>query len=84
MLEVDLAMTVAEALHECTRRGLVVRSERELTGQPGSGHWHLGYPGRAETIELSASGERVWLKVHPLRDGGWASALARDIAHTAR
>jgi hypothetical protein len=22
----------------------------------------------------------VWVKVHPLRDGGWASALAHELA----
>jgi hypothetical protein len=29
---------------------------------------------------LSESRDRVWLKVHPLRDGGWAAALAREIS----
>ena len=55
MLELDLNVTAAEALAECRERGLVVRSERELTGHAGSHHWHLGFPGCAGTLELSES-----------------------------
>lgn len=82
MLELALALTADQALAECLRRGLVIRSERELAGRPGSKHWHLAMPDRAGTLELSESDGRVWLKVHPLRDGGWASALAREIARS--
>ena len=80
MLELALTLTADHVLAECRRRGLVIRSERELAGRPGSRHWHLRMPDRAGTLELSESDGRVWLKVHPLRDGGWASALAREIA----
>ncbi len=80
MLELDLALTADRALGECRRRGLVVRSERELAGRAGGRHWHLGSPGRSGTLELSESQNRVWVKVHPLRDGGWASELARELA----
>jgi hypothetical protein len=79
MLELDLDLTAEQALHECRRRGLVVRSERELAGRAGSRHWHLGIPGRRGTLELNAWENRVWVKVHPLRDGGWASALAHEL-----
>lgn len=80
MLELDLKITAGEALEQCRRRGLVVRSERQLAGRTGSHHWHLGIPGRAGTLEMSEFRDRVWVKVHPLRDGGWASALARELA----
>lgn len=80
VLELKVELTAAQALDECRRRGLVVRSERRLAGSGGGRHWHLGLPGRAGTLELSETQDRVWLKVHPLRDGGWAGALAREIA----
>jgi hypothetical protein len=80
VLELDLTLTAGEALAECRRRGLVIRSERELTGRAGSHHWHLGMPGHSGTLELNQWQDRVWVKVHPLRDGGWASALARELA----
>ena len=79
MLELDLKLTATEALAECRQRGLVVRSERELAGHTGSHHWHLGFPGRTGTLELSELQNRVWVKVHPRRDGGWATALAHEL-----
>lgn len=80
MLELDLKLSAAQALEECRRRGLVVRSERELAGRAGSRHWHLGKPAEKGTLELNEWQDRVWVKVHPLRDGGWATALAHELA----
>jgi hypothetical protein len=80
MLELDVAMTADEALAECRRRGLVVTSERPLAGRAGSRHWHLHKPGHAGTLELSAWKDRVWVKVHPLRQGDWAPQMARELA----
>jgi len=80
MLELDLKLTAGQVLEECRRRGLIVRSERELAGRAGSHHWHLRIPGRRGTLELNAWRNRVWVKVHPLRDGGWAVALAHELA----
>src|SRR6266571_1235427 len=80
MLRLDLRLTSAEAVAECSRLGLVVRTERELARHPGSRHWHLGIPGRVGTLELSELEGRVWVQVHPRRDGGWASDLARELA----
>lgn len=80
MLELDLAMTASQVLAECRRRGLVVRSERELAGRAGSSHWHLGFPDRPGTLELNEWEGRAWVKVHPLRDGGWATAVAQDLS----
>jgi hypothetical protein len=80
VLEFDLELTAVKALEECCRRGLVVQSERELAGRSGSRHWHLRIPGRPGTLELNAWQDRVWVKVHPLRDGGWASDLAHELS----
>ncbi|HXJ47710.1 MAG TPA: hypothetical protein VNF91_00960 [Candidatus Acidoferrum sp.] len=80
MLELELQLTASQVLDECRRRGLVVRSERELAGRSGSHHWHLRIPGRPGTLELSQWQDRVWVKVHPLRDGGWATDLAHALS----
>jgi hypothetical protein len=79
VVELELNVTADDALAECRRRGLVVRSERELAGRAGSHHWHLGLPGSPGTLELSEWQGRVWVKVHPRRDGGWATAFAREL-----
>lgn len=80
MLELDLQLSADQALEQCRRRGLVVRSERELAGRAGSRHWHLGLPGRPGTLELSAWQDRVWVKVHTRRDGGWAREMAYELS----
>ena len=80
MLELNLKLTAAQVLDECRRRGLVVRSERQLAGRIGSCHWHLRIPGRPGTLELSEWQNRVWVKVHPLRDGGWTARLAHELS----
>lgn len=80
MLELDVELTAGQVLDECRRRGLVVQSERGLAGRAGSRHWHLRIPGRPGTLELNEWRDRVWVKVHPLRDGGWASDLARELS----
>jgi hypothetical protein len=80
VLELDLQLTAEQALEECRQRGVVIRSERELAGRPGSHHWHLRIPGRPGTLELNEWQNRVWVKVHPLRDGGWATAVSYELA----
>lgn len=80
MLEVDLRLTADQALAECQRRGLVITSQRELAGRAGSSHWHLRIPGCAGTLELNQWQGRVWVKVHPLRPGTWATDLAQELA----
>jgi hypothetical protein len=80
VLELDLDLTAAQALEECRRRGLVVKSERALAGRAGSRHWHLAVPGRPGTLELNAWQDHVWVKVHPRRAGDWAPGLARELA----
>ena len=82
MIRLELPNGLDDALAECARRGLSVRSERELAGLPGSRHLHLRFPDRAGTIELSEMDGRAWVQVHPRRDGGWAADLARELAET--
>jgi hypothetical protein len=80
VLELDLTITANQALAECHRRGLVITTQRELAGRPGSSHWHLRIPGHAGTLELSECSGRVSVKVHPRRQGDWAPDLARELA----
>lgn len=80
MLEIDLALSAEEVLLGCQRRGLVVTNERELAGKAGSKHWHLHKPGSNGTLEVSSWLDRVWVKVHPLREGRWVRAMAEDLS----
>jgi hypothetical protein len=80
VIRLDLPRGLDEALAECSRRGLVIRSERELAGRPQSRHLHLGFADRPGTLELSEAGGRAWVQVHERRDGGWARDLARELA----
>lgn len=84
MLELDLQLTADQALAECLGRGLVITTQRELAGCAGSSHWHLRIPGRSGTLELNEWQGRVWVKVHPLREGTWANDVARDLANLAK
>jgi hypothetical protein len=80
VIRLGLPRGLDEALAECGRRGLVIRSERELADLPRSRHLHLRFPDRPGTIELSEADGRAWVQVHPRRDGGWAEELARKLA----
>jgi len=79
MLELTVALSAEQVLRECARRGLAVRSERDLAACRGGRHWHLHIPGRPGTLELNDCRGQVSVKVHPLRDGGWASTLATEL-----
>jgi len=80
LLTLDVQLSADKALDECRRRGLVVQTERQLAGRIGSRHWHLRIPDRAGTLELNEWRGKVWVKVHPLRDGGWANDFARELS----
>jgi hypothetical protein len=80
MIEIPVPGDVERALDECLRQGLVVRSDRELAGRPGSRHCHMGFPGKPGTLELSGWQGDVWFSVNERRDCGWVSELAREIA----
>jgi hypothetical protein len=80
MIEVPVPSSVEQALGECLRRGLQIRSEQELAGRPGSRHYHLSFPGRPGTLELSEWRGAVWFSVNERRDCGWVSEFARTTA----
>jgi hypothetical protein len=80
MFEVTVNRTAAAVLRECKRRGLVVKLDTIVKTKPGGRHWHLGFPDRPGVLELTDAPGRVSLKVASNRDGGWATALARDLA----
>ena len=80
MLVADLRLSADQALAECRRRGLSIRNQRQLAGKAGSRHWHLRMGTGPGTLELNDWNGRVWVTVHPLRDGGWASDLAHELA----
>lgn len=79
VLELSVNLNAEQVLKECERRGLVIRSVRELGSCSGGRHWHLHLPGRPGTLEMNDCRGHVSLKVHPKRDGGWASTLAAEI-----
>lgn len=80
MIEIPVTGAAERALGECLRRGLAVRSERELAGRPGSRHYHLALPGKPGTLELSECEGRVWFSVNGRRDCGWVSEFAGAVA----
>jgi hypothetical protein len=79
VLQLTVALTAEQVLRECERRGLVIRSESPLGSCAGGRHWHLHIPGRAGTLELNECRGQVSVKVHPRRDGGWASIVAAEL-----
>jgi hypothetical protein len=80
VIDVSVAADGDQALDECLRRGLVVRSERQLAGRPGSRHYHLSLPGKPGTLELTESQGSVWFSVNERRDCGWVSDFAREVS----
>jgi hypothetical protein len=80
MIEVQISLSREEALAACSRRGLMVRSHREIAGRRGSHHYHLAFPDKPGTLELNEWQGNVWFSVNERRDCGWATALAREIA----
>ena len=80
MIEVPVAASVEQALDACVRQGLEVRSARALARRPGSHHYHLSFPGRPGTLELSEWQGEVWFSVNERRDCGWVSDFAHATA----
>jgi hypothetical protein len=80
MIDVPVPSSVEQALAECLRQGLAIRSQRELAGRPGSHHYHLAQPGKPGTLELSEWQGDVWFSVNERRDCGWVTDFAQRIA----
>jgi hypothetical protein len=80
MLEITAFRTAAEIIAECEARGLVVKLDTVVRTKPGGRHWHLGFPKQPGVLEITDAPDGVTLKVASNRDGGWATALARELA----
>ena len=80
MIEVPVSASVERTLGECLRQGLEIRSERELSGRPGSRHYHLARPGQPGTLELNEWRGEVWFSVNERRDCGWVTEFAQVTA----
>jgi hypothetical protein len=79
VFEVTVPSTANEIIRECRRRGLVVKLETFERKRSGR-HWHLGFEGQPGVLEITDLGGETALKVASNRDGGWATALARELA----
>jgi hypothetical protein len=80
MFKVIVKRTAADILRECKRRGLIVKLDTVVMKKPGGRHWHLGFPKQAGVLELTDAAGAVSLKVANNRDGGWATAMAKELA----
>ena len=84
MLELTVSRSSDDILKECAGRGLIVKLDTVVKKKPGGRHWHLAYPKRAGVLEMTDSAGEVSLRVLPSRDGGWATALALELAGPKR
>ena len=78
MTVLRLRATSETVLAVCGELGLVVRLERSTADVRR--HWHVGRPSSAGTLELTETPDGVELRVAANRDGGWATATARQLA----
>ena len=79
MLKLDVQRTATSLLVELEQRGLVIKLD---THDDVERHWHVGYAKRPGVLEITDHGSFCEIKVTALRDGGWASDLARELAGT--
>jgi hypothetical protein len=79
MLKVNVARPADELLEDLAARGLIVRLE-SFDAKLGARHWHLGFAKRPGTLEVTDLGDGCELRVASRRDGGWANALAEELA----
>jgi hypothetical protein len=79
MLEVNVARSADALLRELARRGLVVKLET-VEAKRNARHWHVGFEKKPGVLEITDLGDTCELKVASNRDGGWARALARELA----
>ena len=79
MFEVTAPRPAEEILGECRRRGLVVKLDG-FEKKHGGRHWHLGFEKEPGVLEITDLGDATLLKVASNRDGGWATAFARELA----
>lgn len=83
MLEIRVERRAKQVLAECARRGLVVKLDT-LEKKRMARHWHIGFAKQPGVLEITDLGDAVVLKVASNRDGGWATAFARELAKKRR
>jgi hypothetical protein len=83
VLKVSVKRSAESLLGELERRGLVVKLDTVDTKR-NARHWHLGFDKQPGVLEITALGETCELKVAANRDGGWATALAHELAKPRR
>lgn len=79
MLELTVARSAAQLLKDLQRRGLVIKLDT-FEQRRQARHWHVGFEKQPGVLEITDLGDTCVLKVAANRDGGWASALARELA----
>jgi hypothetical protein len=83
VLEVSVQRPAGSLLRELQRRGLVVKLDT-FEKKRSARHWHLGFDRQPGVLEITDLGDTCVLKVASNRDGGWATALARELANPQR
>lgn len=79
MLKVTVQRSADALLRDLEGRGLIVKLER-FDVKLGARHWHLGFAKKPGTLEVTDLGDVCELRVASKRDGGWANALAEELA----
>lgn len=78
-----MVRTAKDVLAECAKRGLVIKLDT-VEMKHKARHWHLGFLKQPGVLEVTDLGDAVVLKVASNRDGGWAEALAHELAKSPR
>ncbi len=83
MLEVTVKRSADALLRDLKDRGLVIKMET-VDAKRHARHWHLGFEQQTGVLEVTDLGDTCELKVAANRDGGWANALAHELAKSPR
>jgi hypothetical protein len=83
VVELNVERSAGPLLRELQRRGLVVKLE-SFDVERNARHWHVGYDKKPGVLEITDLGTTCELKVAANRDGGWATALANELAKAQR
>jgi len=83
VLNVRVDRSAESLLRELEQRGLVIKLDT-VEVKRNARHWHVGYDKQPGVLEITALGESCELKVAANRDGGWATALAHELAEPQR
>jgi hypothetical protein len=83
VLEITVTRTAAQLLKELQQRGLVIKLDT-FERKRDARHLHLGFEKQPGVLEITDLSDHCVLKVAANRDGGWATALARELAKPPR